>query len=707
MIIEIAFNQMVYLQNIFGKYMKMRNCYFFIVLVVSCCVIPIAYGEQVKNDVGTLTIDNSNIEITTDSEELLKIYGVMNSSNKGTKGNIVITLPDGSTDGLLFIPTNDGYFESFYTITGSSEPGHYKILGTYGSQIIGSLEFTVSEKVFSVDDLLKSRNSNDEQIYQKPIEQEKDEPTTIVENDLSKIDVIKISDSGGDCNLVGKWNAGSRTCTLTQDVEHYLRIDGSNLTLDGNGHHMLLDKEHYIYNLSLGSRQINNISILILGSDVILKNIIVEGFTNRFNEDYHPNSIGVVSHQTQGTKVMDSEFYGHFTGIGCLNGEVFNNDVHSNYNKGVGGENCKIFNNNIFDNPVGISLIGGNTVENNILTNNRNTGILIKYQPNTITNNLIQKSPSPVKFSGGDPDGNKIFNNNFIQYDPTSSTIGNKIGSNYWDLFDSKSEGCIDSHTNNFCQSPLIVGSIQDSKPWKIQNGWLYEISIPSNIRLNSDSSDGTRVDYSVSAKGPDDTSSVTCTPPPNSIFPIGNTEVICSMSNGIVSAFSVTVIDSNLIIEKQNQENYESGLIGFFKVLSFLIAVFLIILLIKAKSRKDKIIKKAQSNRQHQYHSRDEYSQNSHQQASQDNTQSNSGSKSNDDSKEYDLHNLSIHDAFEILEVNENSTSKEIIESRNHLIKQWHPDKHKTPLYQKIAEKQAKLIIASFELLKNSGYVN
>ena len=59
------------------------------------------------------------------------------------------------------------------------------------------------------------------------------------------------------------------------------------------------------------------------------------------------------------------------------------------------------------------------------------------------------------------------------------------------------------------------------------------------------------------------------------------------------------------------------------------------------------------------------------------------------------------------LLGLRETSSLKEIKTKYKKLMKKWHPDKHKTPLYQKIAEKQAKLIIASFELLKNSGYVN
>lgn len=47
--------------------------------------------------------------------------------------------------------------------------------------------------------------------------------------------------TGGDCTLVGTWDAGSKTCTLTRDIdvgvkigETYGMLDG--VTLDGAGH---------------------------------------------------------------------------------------------------------------------------------------------------------------------------------------------------------------------------------------------------------------------------------------------------------------------------------------------------------------------------------------------------------------------------------------------------------------------------------------
>ena len=66
-----------------------------------------------------------------------------------------------------------------------------------------------------------------------------------------------------------------------------------------------------------------------------------------------------------------------------------------------------------------------------------------------------------------------------------------------------------------------------------------------------------------------------------------------------------------------------------------------------------------------------------------------------------------SKEEAFQILEVMETSTRQEIKNSRNRLINQWHPDKHRTPLYRETAEKNTKLIISAYELLRELGYAD
>jgi len=85
--------------------------------------------------------------------------------------------------------------------------------------------------------------------------------------------IVYIGDNGGDCNEIGNWNGVSRTCTFTKDIDKYIRIIGSDLTIDGNGHHIQLTKGNYIENLSDGSHQTQMIVIVVRNGvhDVHLK----------------------------------------------------------------------------------------------------------------------------------------------------------------------------------------------------------------------------------------------------------------------------------------------------------------------------------------------------------------------------------------------------------------------------------------------------
>ncbi len=60
----------------------------------------------------------------------------------------------------------------------------------------------------------------------------------------------------------------------------------------------------------------------------------------------------------------------------------------------------------------------------------------------------------------------------------------------------------------------------------------------------------------------------------------------------------------------------------------------------------------------------------------------------------------ITIQEAYDLLEVTKQSTSDEIKQSRRRLTLQWHPDKHKTPERKKIAENQMKLINEAFDVL-------
>ena len=146
----------IFKQNFF-YFMKILSIFFLMILVFS---IPSIYAETISTTMGYFTIDESDIEISEDFEYSLKIYGMINSTAQNNKGHIQITFPDGTTDGTLFVPNFQGYFESFFEINSESQLGKYNILGTYGSQIMGSLSFSVSEMKFTEQEIKEIRDQN-------------------------------------------------------------------------------------------------------------------------------------------------------------------------------------------------------------------------------------------------------------------------------------------------------------------------------------------------------------------------------------------------------------------------------------------------------------------------------------------------------------------------------------------------------------------
>ena len=112
----------------------------FIILVM---ITPNAFAESVSNNIGSMSIDESKYEISSNPDELIRIYGIIQSPMNTGKGNIQIQQPDGTLKGGLFEIKNDGSFEYFFKLNNKSQVGDYVIFGTYSSGIIGKLTFSI------------------------------------------------------------------------------------------------------------------------------------------------------------------------------------------------------------------------------------------------------------------------------------------------------------------------------------------------------------------------------------------------------------------------------------------------------------------------------------------------------------------------------------------------------------------------------------
>ena len=112
----------------------------FIILVM---ITPNVFAESVSNNIGSMSIDESKYEISSNPDELIRIYGIIQSPMNTGKGNIQIQQPDGTLKGGLFEIKNDGSFEYFFKLNNKSQVGDYVIFGTYSSGIIGKLTFSI------------------------------------------------------------------------------------------------------------------------------------------------------------------------------------------------------------------------------------------------------------------------------------------------------------------------------------------------------------------------------------------------------------------------------------------------------------------------------------------------------------------------------------------------------------------------------------
>lgn len=347
---------------------------------------------------------------------------------------------------------------------------------------------------------------------------------------------IKDDATGGECSVIGDWNAGNKTCTLSQDLSQGIIIDSNNIVLDGNGRMITgsntgagvyldgragvtiknLNVQKFavgIYlRLSSGNTLTNNttnsniagITITDFSDSNTLTNntansnshgiTIVSSFNTLTNNTANLNDYGIsitggLCRDRNGVWVSCKSFYNTLT----------SNIANSNYYYGIwitaSSFNNTLTNNTANSNSYGIYLDFSNVNSslNNILTSNTTSlnyiGIFLEHSnSNTLTGNTI----GPSRFSNGygiklnSSSNSKVYNNNLldnntqIQSNDGANNIYNlpaPVGGNYLSNYDTSQEGCADADSDNFCDAPYIFSGGQDNLPWTKQDGWLA----PSN----------------------------------------------------------------------------------------------------------------------------------------------------------------------------------------------------------------------------------
>jgi len=264
--------------------------------------------------------------------------------------------------------------------------------------------------------------------------------------------------TGGDCALIGTWDDGSRTCSLTTDITAAagitaIEIDANGITLQGAG--------HSITGASGGT------GVLVdANTGVTIKNLYISGFgygMHLKNAGSSSVEYSSCSGNTRGIKLYQSD------------GTVLSgNTVEGNANGGLylqSSNDCTVQNNQAFANNEGLDIEYSDrtTVSNNTLSNNA-YGAWLYYADNSLLY------------------GNRFINNT-LQAAAVSST-GNQFdaglpdGGNFWSDYNRPAEGCDDSDSDGFCDSPYILIGGQDNYPW-------YRLPLLNTLNINDDTTGG------------------------------------------------------------------------------------------------------------------------------------------------------------------------------------------------------------------------
>ena len=252
---------------------------------------------------------------------------------------------------------------------------------------------------------------------------------------------ITLGATGWSDTSIGTWDSGTKTGTLTTDVNEPIKITSDYITLDGNGKSVT------------GSG--TGFGVVVSGrTGITLKNLNVTGWTTGIGlELSHSNTL-------TGNTVWGGTF-----GIALFSSNdntlTANTTLNSEHGIYLGDSNGNtVIGNTASDGFIGIELSesSGNELSGNTASNNSGYGVY-----------LLPGS-----------DNNEVYNNNlignFTQASVDSSCSGNvfnldsPIGGNFWSDWTSPDVAPRDG----FVDSPYVFDGGQDNLPWTKQDGWKF-----------------------------------------------------------------------------------------------------------------------------------------------------------------------------------------------------------------------------------------
>ena len=124
-------------------------------------LIPNAFAvTEISNSHGSLTVEKEVYEVVNNIPTNVKITGTVTDYKKGERVDVIITDPDGLTEGSNVLATEDGYFETFWIVMDDTTRGEYTVMASYVGQIIGQVQFSVQDKVYTQEELDEARGTS-------------------------------------------------------------------------------------------------------------------------------------------------------------------------------------------------------------------------------------------------------------------------------------------------------------------------------------------------------------------------------------------------------------------------------------------------------------------------------------------------------------------------------------------------------------------
>ena len=306
---------------------------------------------------------------------------------------------------------------------------------------------------------------------------------------------------GGDCQFIGTWNSGTKTCTLTTDItstSNGIIIDNHDITLDGAGHTIT------------GDGGTNDFGVDPNSDNFQIKNLNIQGFGVGVHYDFHRG--GTITSNTITSNSVDG-IYGTNDAL-----KITNNNISSNGRNGITISNASVS---------GCSGSGSFVVQQNTISSNTGNGIeAFNHSGICFDQNTVNSNGYGFYILGSQDD---IF---------TSNTANSNTNSGFYFA----SGAAPETFTGN-----TASGNGVDFEGLTVPDTTPPVVNVPSNI--SAVSTDGSSLPVTFTVTSSDDTavtSGPSCSPASGTNFSVGTTTVYCAAADaaGNIStkSFLVTV---------------------------------------------------------------------------------------------------------------------------------------------------------------------